>query len=48
MSSLKCKACGYPLVECGEIVYGPLCRVRRSINPPEIDKETGDWEGMER
>jgi len=45
---MKCKACGAPIVERNGIAYCPLCRVKRRIPCPEIDKETGDWIGMER
>jgi uncharacterized Zn finger protein (UPF0148 family) len=45
--TMKCKQCGYPLtVEYGNVAYCPLCRVKRARPCPEIDKETGEWEGM--
>jgi uncharacterized Zn finger protein (UPF0148 family) len=43
---MKCKSCGYPIVETATVAYCPVCRVKRFRPCPEIDKETGEWEGM--
>lgn len=42
----KCKDCGCTLVEYANVAYCPLCRVKRMVNPREIDPKTGAWEGM--
>ena len=46
---MKCKACGVDtLLTNGDgEAYCAFCMWRRRRNPPEIDRETGEWEGME-
>lgn len=47
MRVATCKVCGYPLeMNENNVVYCPLCKAKRHRNPPEIDPETGAWEGM--
>jgi uncharacterized Zn finger protein (UPF0148 family) len=43
---MKCKVCGDPLVERNGVAYCPKCKAKRHRDPPEIDPETGNWEGM--
>lgn len=46
--NMKCKACGAPLTILNGVAYCSLCRLKRFRPCPEIDKETGEWEGIER
>ena len=47
MRPARCKDCGYILEMTAEgAMYCPLCKSKRHRQPPEINQETGAWEGM--
>ena len=45
---MKCKSCGTTITHAqgNGMAYCDFCAMKRRRDCPEIDKETGEWEGM--